>query len=95
MGKTEVETEESAAYLNAANDIVLEKDDGIAPGTFRVAFERKFPGLKISQIIAGMKQVHFSHNGKNYRMTFTGNANPLTRITGFQQCVELQEKEVE
>jgi hypothetical protein len=97
-GVTEVETEESVSYMNAANDIVLEKDDGIPPDMFRMAFERKFPGLKISQLITGMKQVNFSHNGKNYRMSFTGNDGlnsnpPLTLITSFRRCVELQKKE--
>ena len=96
LGEKAVETETSKLLLDAANDLILEKDDGIVPSTFKVAFERKFPGVTLPSMSAmGPRyqgsQITFSYEEKKYRMNFTGVApSPWSHITSAISCFELQ-----
>jgi hypothetical protein len=80
----ETETETSKMLLDAANDVILAKDDGIAPAAFQVAFERRIQGVKITgsggrngngsaeNLNPNYPSVWISYKDKQYRMTFTG-----------------------
>jgi hypothetical protein len=101
-GVSEVETETSKSLMDGANDLILARDDGIVPATFKVAFERQFSGSKIDKSMSAMgpnyqgAYVDISYQDKNYRLTFTGNGpsgQPWSHITSATQCVELQKKE--
>ena len=73
------ETEQSKVLLDGANDIVLAKDDGMIPSAFRVAFERKFSGVKFTTFpmdtgnvaySAGMS-VLFTYKERKYAMWYS------------------------
>jgi hypothetical protein len=101
-GETEVETETSQSFKNAAVDLVLTKEEGILPDTFTMAFERKFPGLKFNSEFRNhgfySTDILFSHEGKNYRMADTSTAKgdgSIDTITKIDSCVERQKKETQ
>jgi uncharacterized protein YceK len=97
-GTTAAETEDAKKLKDAANDVILAKDDGIAPAAFKATFERQFSGVTLPAMTAMGPNyqgttVSFSYQDKNYRLYFTGRGGPpWTHLTSAAKCVELQAK---
>jgi hypothetical protein len=105
FGNKGVETELSKSLKDAANDIVLTKDDGIAPAAFVAAFEKQFPGLNFNRYGGDIgslndigKALRFKYQEKSFSMEFTGRiqigspSGNWTHITSVVSCKEDQPK---
>jgi hypothetical protein len=66
------ETETSQILLTTANEILLERDNGMLPAQFRGACELKFPGLKFDiqvNLLGGLPTaLTFAYEGRNYSL---------------------------
>jgi hypothetical protein len=107
LGEKEVETETSKLLFDGATDLILAKEDGIAPDVFKASFTKKFTGLEInsSGSLSSMSTtITCTYQDKKFRMQFTGRdkdglssaaGGTWTYITSVVSCKELQKKEAQ
>lgn len=87
------ETKQSKIFLDGANEILLAKGEGMLPAQFKLAFEKKFPGVKgFTTASTRLDITTFTYNQRNYWMKYTGfnsgNNKSTYKFSSAAECLD-------
>ncbi|MDR1144321.1 MAG: hypothetical protein LBK77_08940 [Spirochaetaceae bacterium] len=87
-GMKGVETETSKMLLGAANEVLLSRESGWAYDVFKIAYESKVKGLRVSMIGMSYTTLSLEYQGRQYTLTLRYRQEG-TILTAAQSCVDV------
>jgi hypothetical protein len=102
MANETEKTETSQMLMEAANEMLLARDNGLIPDQFKPAFEKQVPGSVVVQFTPDMNpfsgdisayKAAITYQEKSYEMELScTKVSDSTRITTAKSCVEKRKK---
>ena len=85
-----VETETSKMLLGAATEVLLSRESGLAYDVFKVAYESKVDGLRVSMVGMSYTELSLTYQGRKYLLSLTrALRNSKEVLTAAQKCVDV------
>jgi hypothetical protein len=82
------ETETSKMLLTAANEVLLSRESGWTYDVFKVAYETKVRGLRVSLISpASYTELSLAYQGRKYTLLLPSHSGNI--LTSAQKCVDV------
>jgi hypothetical protein len=90
-GATGVETETSKMLLNAANEVLLSRESGWTYDVFKIAYESKVDGLRVSMAGLSYTTLSLEYQGRQYTLSLASklNENMQELLTAARRCVDV------
>jgi hypothetical protein len=92
------QTETSQMLLKGANEMLVNRDNGMLLDQFRAAFELKYPGTKFDSqygLLTDPIDLTFTYEGRNYRLSMNCKSDDNTsgfvkyRYLSAKMCVDI------
>jgi hypothetical protein len=85
-GVNGVETETSKMLLAAANDVLLSRESGWEYDVFKVAYESKVDGLRVSMTGMSYTTLSLTYQDRHYTLTLRNTGGLSDVLTAAQGC---------